>query len=135
MPASHILISIGTDVAERLLYLPSVFFVLSVGSGVTYLYRTTSSFVNRLALALTCAGIVLLFCRVSFSYSKAWKSESSLFEYGLQTHPHNVKALINVGLLEQSSNYSRAIRLLEDGIKFSSHPTALINKAFVSKNS
>ncbi|RHY12709.1 hypothetical protein DYB30_002520, partial [Aphanomyces astaci] len=96
VPASHVLFPVGTILAERLLYLPSVGFCLVVG------YAT-----ERVLLAATAATkpklVALLGLVLAVATSRTirrnldWHDEHTLFQSALSVAPTSVKVLTNLG--------------------------------------
>ncbi|ETV83022.1 hypothetical protein, variant [Aphanomyces astaci] len=96
VPASHVMFPVGTILAERLLYLPSVGFCLVVG------YAT-----ERVLLAATPASkpklVALLGLVLAVATSRTirrnldWHDEHTLFQSALSVAPTSVKVLTNLG--------------------------------------
>ena len=106
-PASNLVVPIGTIFGERLLYLPSVAFCAAAAwaLGATARYRA------RLAPLLATLVTVALGLR-AFSYTQAWASEETLFDYAGAVAPRSSTVLNKRGeILERSGNTRDAARL------------------------
>jgi tetratricopeptide (TPR) repeat protein len=101
VPASNLLITVGTIFGERLLYLPSVAFCLIAGAGVAWL--TT----RRHTLTLIGVSVwILALGTQTARYSGAWSDDITLFEWATQAVPGSTKAHHKLG-----EEYLRAGRL------------------------
>lgn len=127
IPASNVFFPVGTIVAERLLYFPSVGFCLLVGLIVSHALQVchlsqTSASTNlksqrvcRVAsrLILVACSLLLMCCWYRSQTRNAdWKSDDSLFEAALSVAPANVKVLTNVGKTNLRRNPQHAINVL-----------------------
>lgn len=75
----NIVALIGTIFAERLMYLPSAFFLLVVAMGVARMPRAMAL---TLTIALTIAGSVL-----AFNYARLWNTPEALFRQCIKNQP------------------------------------------------
>lgn len=132
VPASNVLFPVGTIVAERLLYFPSVGFCLLVGHIVSRALQVChdaqtstpntdpkSQRVYRLAsrLILVSSSLLLMGCWYRSQTRNAdWKSDDALFEAALSVAPTNVKVLTNVGKTNLRQDPQRAIDILRVAI-------------------
>ncbi|GLE05892.1 hypothetical protein PINS_up015073 [Pythium insidiosum] len=110
IPVSNLFFPVGTIVAERLLYLPSVGFCLLVGhalhrciprdqpasasTGAPPLTRVVRQQSRRWVSGMT-AFVLLAALAQSRARNAEWKSEETLFEAAVRVVPTNVKALNN----------------------------------------
>ena len=77
---------IGTIFADRLMYLPSIFFILLVGIGAARLPR---------AIAITLLVPIALVASVrSFTYARLWNDPEKLYRYTLAIHPESERAAL-----------------------------------------
>jgi tetratricopeptide (TPR) repeat protein len=98
--ASNIFMLIGTHLAERLLFLPSVAFCLAFISLLSKLFKfdiydLRSGFINvKNKSILFITGIVLiLFVSKTFSRNKDWETDTTLFAKDMQTVPNSAHML------------------------------------------
>ncbi|KAJ0411315.1 hypothetical protein ATCC90586_005724 [Pythium insidiosum] len=110
IPASNLFFPVGTIVAERLLYLPSVGFCLLVGHALQRCFPSDAKPVaaspsplvrcvrqqSRRWVSAMAAFILLAAMAQSRARNAEWKSEETLFEAAVRVVPTNVKALNNV---------------------------------------
>lgn len=130
VPASNAFFPVGTVVAERLLYLPSVGFCLLVALLITSaldiankyasLPETPSNETHRRrwlrivfnVILACCAFVVATGCFRSRTRNAEWESDSTLFEAALRVAPANVKVLSNTVKTLLQSDPDRAISYL-----------------------
>jgi Tfp pilus assembly protein PilF len=96
--ASNLFITIGTHLAERLLFLPSVAFCLAAVYGLAKLFKTDLfSFADykhlNKAIFLVTGLILVLYSGKTWSRNKVWKSDTTLFGTDLQTVPNSAHML------------------------------------------
>lgn len=135
-PASNVFFPVGTVVAERLLYLPSVGFCLLVGNTINstfQLARRHGSMQNaaprsplargterrrrclRVAshtIAICCAFLLVFGCYRSRVRNAEWSNETDLYEAAVRVTPTNVKVLSNTAKTVLHSDPDRAIHYL-----------------------
>jgi hypothetical protein len=104
IPASGVFLRLGTLLAERLLYVPSLGFCLLLAMLIRYLCSSSHSY-RRMVVW----GIVGLYVAKSYQYNRAWHSETTLFFESLRTCPNSAKhnlqvAKIYVNSAESSTN-------------------------------
>jgi protein O-mannosyl-transferase len=119
LPASNLLVPIGTVFGERLLYLPSVAVTLVLGAAFA------AAVGGRFARASTVAAALLVVAGGvrSVAYARAWSDEPTLFEAGVRGQPTSSKAWRMYGgaLMEQGraaegeAAFRRAAGILEAG--------------------
>ncbi|UCC24975.1 MAG: DUF1736 domain-containing protein [Gemmatimonadales bacterium] len=108
LPASNLLVAVGTIFGDRLLYLPSVAFCLAV-SGITYgLYRAARPRVARIAAVALVGLLGAGWGLQSARYTGAWRSDIALFEWAVEAVPRSTKAHHKLG-----EEYLRADRPAE----------------------
>nr|XP_033192093.1 protein O-mannosyl-transferase TMTC1-like isoform X3 [Bombus vancouverensis nearcticus] len=108
LPASNLFITVGFVVAERVLYLPSVGWILLVVYGMQISWTAIP---RRRSLITT--GIVLLLllgCYRTILRNRDWTSRETLLRAGLRSLPHNAKMHYNfANFLRDTSQPNRAI--------------------------
>jgi hypothetical protein len=104
---SNFLFLIGTNFAERLMYLPSVFFIILVA---TLLGR-----LPRPALVTLMVLVLALFSIRSFTYAQRWNDRQRFYEVGLQEHPRSIRLyLLLISEHLSQRNLEAAARLAEE---------------------
>jgi protein O-mannosyl-transferase len=103
---------IGVNVAERLMYLPSAFFVILVARGLVALPRR-----GMVALVTT---VVLLFSVRTVSYAWRWTDRLTLYEFAVRVEPRAMKAIllamqehVEGGRLDAAERYGRQATTLD----------------------
>lgn len=96
LPVSNLLVPIGTIMAERLLYLPSVGFCLAFPA----LWGRLAPGRSRLG-ALAAGLLVLLYAARTVDRNADWKDQRTLFEVTTVTSPRSAKAHYNLGVARQ----------------------------------
>lgn len=97
---SNTVLLIGTVMAERLLYIPTIGLVLAAAPALDRaLARRQGSRIAIVALAAVCGGYAI----VSTLRSYDWKSPITLFESAVRVHPQSARAR-----MELASAYGRA---------------------------
>lgn len=92
-PASNLLVPIGTIFGERLLYLPTVGFVL----GVAAVTATVLEGPRRVALrTITGVALALLAVRGAW-YARAWSNSLSIFAEGVRVQPASAQMQLTYG--------------------------------------
>lgn len=105
IPASNILFPVGTELAERLLYIPSMGYCLFVG----HLMGRCKNFpITKLAFAI----VVTAMTWKCINRCQDWKNETSLFTSALDICPTSLKVLNNYGQLFIKSDPAHAIPYL-----------------------
>ncbi|XP_049821473.1 protein O-mannosyl-transferase TMTC1-like [Aethina tumida] len=93
LPATNLLVTVGFVVAERVLYIPSLGFILLVVYGVQTMWHTCTNhrqtIIFFIMLTLTASSL-----RTALR-NKDWRSRESLLRAGLMTLPHNAKMHYN----------------------------------------
>lgn len=100
--ASNIFMLIGTHLAERLLFFPSIAFCFASVFLLSKLFKIniaettlkTESFFNMNKSLLIVTGLILiLYSAKTYSRNKDWKSDTTLFERDLKTVPNSAHML------------------------------------------
>ncbi len=91
---SNFIMLIGTNFAERLMYLPSVFFMLLVGLSLQTLPRKV------LVPALTV--LLILACARSVTYARRWNDRLSFYQTSLREQPRSIRLDILVAFEQMS---------------------------------
>ncbi|XP_076748886.1 protein O-mannosyl-transferase TMTC1 isoform X2 [Xylocopa sonorina] len=108
LPASNLFITVGFVVAERVLYMPSVGWILLIVYGMQISWTAIP---RRRSLITT--GIVLLLllgCYKTVLRNRDWTSRETLLRAGLRSLPHNAKMHYNfANFLRDTSQPNRAI--------------------------
>ncbi|OQS06980.1 hypothetical protein THRCLA_00998 [Thraustotheca clavata] len=109
VPAANVLFPVGTIVAERLLYFPSVGFCLLLGYVIelSMTPATSKSIQTIFALLLICGAYR------SIQRNTEWADESLLFESSVSVTPWSTKVLSNLSKVLLNSEPPRAAAYLE----------------------
>src|SRR5262249_16842638 len=109
---SNFFVLIGTNFGERLMYVPSVFFVLLVACAVARLPLR--------ALVATTALLSVLGATRSIAYAIRWNDRASFYQWAAERHPKSIRLRMLMvaeaaasGQLEQAANLAAAARELE----------------------
>jgi hypothetical protein len=81
---SNFVILIGTNLAERLMYLPSVFFVTVIAMGLCW-------FLPRRAVIVVSALLILLGAARSFTYARQWNDRLGFYRYSIDQQPASIR--------------------------------------------
>lgn len=100
--ASNIFILIGTHMAERLLFFPSIAFCLGLVYGFDKLLKLNVSIADSYKtfmaagkpLLMVCVVVLFLFSIKTVARNKDWKSNGTLFEKDVQTVPNSAHMLM-----------------------------------------
>lgn len=108
LPTSNLIFPIGTIMAERLAFSPSVFFCVAAAA----LLASARPVLGKTFIPLLfciCAGYGVQ----SFLLSRVWRSEETLFSHMLRFSPNNAKANFNVAVLRwRQGDTKEALRLM-----------------------
>lgn len=119
-PTSNLLVPIGTIMAERLLYLPSVGFCLLVGLVVGRLPRPASETDRRVGAIRVAAAVVLaLLAARGLVRLRDWRDDRTIFRRAIEVVPDSVRAQYNYGTASEDAGddtraeeaYGRAIAI------------------------
>ncbi|OXU28349.1 hypothetical protein TSAR_008306 [Trichomalopsis sarcophagae] len=94
LPASNLFFKVGFVLAERTLYIPSAGYCLLLAIGLKQL--SANVMYPKIVSASYCALLIVFFAR-SWMRSSQWKTETELFQSGLNVCPLNAKVHYNVG--------------------------------------
>lgn len=99
---------IGTIFGERLIYLPSAFFVLIIAAGIVRLPKPVAWV---LVLALLGLGAVR-----TYTYAKRWNDPVALFAGAIETHPDAIRNYLSLGAeLRDRGRLAESRAVLEAG--------------------
>ncbi|OQR96016.1 transmembrane and TPR repeat-containing protein 4 isoform X2 [Achlya hypogyna] len=115
VPAANVLFPVGTIVAERLLYFPSVGFCLVLGYVAD---GAIASAPCRLQVLLQGALVLLVSAGIyrSITRNAEWATEDTLFEASVAVAPWSVKVLSNLSKTLLGSDPQRAAAYLERAV-------------------
>jgi hypothetical protein len=93
---SNLVLLIGTNFAERLMYLPSAFFLLVAAIGATRLLRRRA-FVGILAVLVTVGAVQ------SFGYARRWNDRLGFYQWASEQQPKSIRLrmLVTAELMTQ----------------------------------
>ncbi|KDO26438.1 hypothetical protein SPRG_22219 [Saprolegnia parasitica CBS 223.65] len=112
VPAANVLFPIGTVVAERLMYFPSVGFCFVLGYALEHALRVSMRW-QSLLLALLFLSLLTVGAARSMARNFEWSSETRLFESSVLTAPWSVKGLSNLSKVLLGPDPPRAAAYLE----------------------
>ncbi|MFH1825334.1 MAG: tetratricopeptide repeat protein [Candidatus Firestonebacteria bacterium] len=113
LPVSNI-ISIGTLIGERFLYLPSI----SLSILAIWIYPKFRNFGNTVLLVLGSV-ILIIFGMITFSRNYDWKDNFSLWNVVLKYQPDNVRANYNLGeYYESLKENDKALQHYEKSVEY-----------------
>ncbi len=120
-PVANVLMPIGTIMAERLLYLPSVGVCLLAAAGVrAAAIRAAGPDPGRApagGLRVFGAVLLVLFAARSAARLRDWRDDHSIFRAAVAVHPRSVRALFNYGsACERRGEDAEARRVYESAI-------------------
>ncbi|HEX8525256.1 MAG TPA: tetratricopeptide repeat protein [Tepidisphaeraceae bacterium] len=105
---SNLLTLIGVHFAERLIYIPSVFFLVLIAQVLASLRRPW--------LVLIVAVLLVLFSTRTVTYAWKWNDRRQLFEYALANHPQSVRLhLLVAEEMRLAGRYDEAEAVLARG--------------------
>lgn len=118
LPGSNLILTIGTVMAERLLYLPSFGLVACAVLGIDWIARRMRS---RVAAPLICGMIALGFGMRTWARNIDWRTQTTLGEAALRACPRSFKVYgMLAGAVYETdtlnANLDRAIELSERGV-------------------
>lgn len=119
LPVSNAMVPIGTILAERLLYVPSIGFCLLVALALrAATRRATDSPRAASALLLSFTAIpVALHAARAFDRARDWRSESTLWLHDLRVAPMSAKVQSNAGaVLAEAGRHEEALGRFEAAI-------------------
>ena len=115
IPASGVLLRLGTLLAERLLYIPSIGYCMIFASIISQFCQRIEKWIGKrqnmkhvsfyFIISIICANYISL----ARSYNSAWKNDAALFEYAITVCPRSAKLNLQLGKLYlNNGNYSIA---------------------------
>lgn len=109
-PASNVLLFVGTMLAERVLYLPSIAFCILVAYIVHWIAkRVSSSWLYYSVLFITTS----MYIMITLERNLDWRNDEALFESAYHVCPDSVKVLFNLAVLRDKQNqFNEAKQLL-----------------------
>jgi len=120
VPASNMLFPIGTVLADRLLYIPSVGFSLFVGKCIATMKPTRST-----SAMIVLFSFSILISKVTNNRNAEWASEKLLFHAANRDFPDSVKTLNNLAYLylndEDPNLLSKAKYYAQRGAELNPH--------------
>jgi tetratricopeptide (TPR) repeat protein len=156
LPALNIFFPVGTTLAERLLFIPSIGFCFLIAELFTidlnyvwhWQYRRSLQFINsnnrtvKLILLYLPATLFLVpimtLCSIRIvTRNEDWNSEIRIYQSALSVCPHSVKALNNYAwlLMLQPNGQEKSLELTEKALHIhSSYAAATINNALLYSN-
>lgn len=103
---SNLGVYIGTNFGERLMFLPSVFFLILAAMAMSRLPRR--------ALAPLLAGLLVLGSLRSVTYARRWNNRLAFYEYSLKNQPKSVRCYLLVGMeLMQQGKLEQAADVMQ----------------------
>jgi tetratricopeptide (TPR) repeat protein len=115
LPVSNLLVTLGTNAAERFLYLPSIGFCLAVGCGVGWLAEGPRPGA-RLAWG-TLALLVVLGIVRSDRRNRDWADKYTLWNAAHEVVPRNLKVVLNLSQhLLTRGDVDRALAMLDGAL-------------------
>ncbi|XP_034636321.1 protein O-mannosyl-transferase TMTC1 isoform X2 [Trachemys scripta elegans] len=135
IPASNLFFRVGFVVAERVLYMPSMGYLILFVHGLKKLCASLNRW-GATALTLSALLLLLLFSWKTVKQNEIWLSRESLFSSGVQTLPHNAKVHYNyANFLKDQGRNSEAIYHYKTALKlYPRHASALNNLGTLTKD-
>lgn len=99
-PTANIVILIGTIMAERFMYLPSIALAGCLAIGIFAAARRLAPAKSQLAGAVAVAAIALAFSARTFTRNFDWENESTLWSASLGSAPNSFKVHLSVARAE-----------------------------------
>ncbi len=114
LPVSNLIVPIGTILAERLLYLPTLGFAVILALGFEWLARP-----RRRALGWGALGVLLaLYGARTAERSRDWRDDATLFAAALDVVPRSSRMHLYYGrYLSQIGRHDEAIERLEESLE------------------
>ncbi|KAH9082505.1 hypothetical protein Ae201684P_009829 [Aphanomyces euteiches] len=116
VPASHIFFPIGTILAERLLYFPSVGVCLLLGWTFDQALTLASTRSMRFTLKTLLAILLVLGAWRAIRRNMDWRDEATLFGSAIDVAPTSVKVLTNLGQVLFKRKPGQAAMYLERAV-------------------
>ena len=117
LPAANILFPVGFVIAERVLYIPSLGYVILVVQCISVAYHRTQK--HRAKILICSLLLASVWAGRTVMRNRVWVSRYNLFRSGVETLPHNAKMHYNYANLMKDLNeshiatyhYQQAIKL------------------------
>ncbi len=107
---SNLGVYIGTNFGERLMFLPSAFFLILVAMGLARLPR-------KVWIPLL-VGLLALGAIRSFTYARHWNDRLGFYEYSLRNQPKSIRLTLLVGTeLKAQGQLDAAARVFDEAIR------------------
>ncbi|MFA6107060.1 MAG: hypothetical protein WC745_05335 [Patescibacteria group bacterium] len=104
LPVSNIVFPIGTIMAERLMFIPSLGICLLTALLIRYFLKRFSAGAVIYGLYFTLAGLVIFYGRAAIIRNLDWKSEKALFQSAAELSPRSVLSRSNNGAMHLIDN-------------------------------
>jgi len=129
LPIANLFFPIGTIMAERLMYFPSIGLCLFLAIILSKLYNHRSQKIYKPLFFIIVVSLTIFYGTRSFARNKDWYDEKTLFLSAAQTSPNSVLSRSNKGaiyLLE--GNYNKALEETQAANKiYPFYPPAMNN--------
>jgi protein O-mannosyl-transferase len=107
LPTSNALVWVGTMLAERLLYLPSIGFCILVAVGIQTILESKPK--TTFAIVSITVVICALFCAKTIERNRDWLDERRLFDSAEAVCPNSAKVHYNQGIMAMDrKNFTQA---------------------------
>jgi hypothetical protein len=100
---ANVIVPIGTIMGERLLYVPSIGFVVLVAGALVAAGRNMGGRFGRRALPVLCLLLLGCYSTRSVIRNADWRSEEALFLHDVATSPRSAKVQANAGAVRLRS--------------------------------
>lgn len=109
MPAANIFFFVGTMLAERVLYLPSVGFAILTPLAIERLLAFLPKNRRIQLVSIICIVLVAAYSHRTWARNQDWEDNAHLFEAAEKTCPESAKVHFNLGILRtQQRNFTQA---------------------------
>ena len=111
IPSSNLIHPVGFVLAERVLYLPSIGFILILTYGLKHLQSHLKSAYLKLLMKALLVLLVISFAGKTLTRSSDWLNEKTLFTSAIRVNPNNAKLYNNLGhYYEKQRHWSEALK-------------------------
>jgi tetratricopeptide (TPR) repeat protein len=115
MVTNNILIIIGANVAERLLLLPSLGYILFLVAAIQLIFSSNIALQKKSTL-IAGLGFFVFYCFVSIGHIPVWQSNYTLFKAGAESSPNSSRA--NIALATVSRELASNASAGKDSVRF-----------------